>query len=174
MPIKPLALIGMMGAGKSTVAELLAQRCGCAWYDLDQLIERRLGRSIAAAFEDVGEACFRRVESRTFADLAQSAAGPYILATGGGTPLDPESFKLLATHFWVTWLDAPAQILFERAFDPKRPLTAGGKEAFGLLADKRAECYQALADLRVDVGQLSAMSAADHIWSWWKEHSDDS
>lgn len=173
-PIKPLALIGMMGAGKSTVAELIAQRCGCAWYDLDCLIEQRLGRAIATVFQEDGETVFRDAEARTLAELERSVRNPYVLATGGGTPLHGASFDLLAARFCVAWLHAPNQTLFERAFDPKRPLTAGGQEAFSMLASRRSECYRTLAQLAVDVGQISAAQAADQIWHWWKEHCYES
>lgn len=173
MGIRPLALIGMMGSGKSTVAQLVADHCGCGWYDLDRLIEQRLGRSIAAVFQDMGEMGFRAVESRALVDLVTSASGLYVLATGGGTPLDRTNFDLLLAQFSVVWLDGSADVLFERAFDPARPLTAGGKDVFQQLAQNRMSTYCALAQLRVDVGQTTAVDAAEHISHWWKEQMHD-
>lgn len=171
--IKPLALIGMMGAGKSTVAQLVAARMNCPAYDLDQLIEHRLGRAIHEIFAESGESVFRTVERLMLAQLAHTAQSPYVVAVGGGTPVDRASRQVLRRVFHVVWLDGTPALLFERAYSPDRPLTAGGMDAFGALAEARRSIYEETADLRVqtDVSQPDQTAAA--IVLWWKEQTDD-
>lgn len=173
MSIKPLALVGMMGAGKSAVAQCMAELTGFRLVDLDLLVEERLGQSIAVVFKNRGEPAFRQVEGDMLAEVTRTIAPPYILACGGGTPLVPTSRALLRTGYAVVWLDAQAALLYERAFDPRRPLASMGRDAFLGLAAEREPIYQQVSHLRVDTTDIAPQSAAKGIVEWWKEHSDE-
>src|SRR3954469_7407487 len=89
-------LVGLMGAGKTSVGKLLARRLGKAFYDCDQEIERATGVRIPVIFEIEGEAGFRERERRMLGELVQSPN--VVLATGGGAVLSPQNRRLLAEH----------------------------------------------------------------------------
>ncbi len=163
-----LALIGMMGAGKSTVAEILHTQWGFPWVDVDRKVEERFGAPVATIFRDRGEAAFRALEREVMLEICQSP-GPTIVSLGGGAPMDPDCQRLLAEEFWVAWLDAPASVLYARAQSPERPLANLGFEAFEALFQGRRRTYQRLSDVTVDVSVRSASSVADDITKWWKD-----
>lgn len=163
-----LALIGMMGAGKSTVAEILHNQLGFPWVDVDRQVEERFGAPVATIFRDHGESVFRGWEREVMRTLA-SSPGPLIVALGGGAPTDPECQCLLAQDFWVAWLDAPASVLYSRAHSPERPLANQGSDAFEALFRMRRPIYQRLADVTVDVSSRSASWVAVEILKWWKD-----
>ncbi|NMP21172.1 shikimate kinase [Sulfobacillus harzensis] len=166
-----LALIGMMGAGKSRVAELVGQHASVPAWDLDVLIEREQGFRIAEIFQRRGEAYFRELEQRTLAGLSLRP-GPFVLALGGGASVHPQSQKILTSHFAVVWLDAPAEVLYQRAYGPDRPLAARGASFFETLANERRPIYEGLADWRVDVASIPAEKVAACILSWWRGAAD--
>jgi len=149
-----LTLVGLMGSGKSTVARALAARWpGMRAPDLDALVERRAGRTIAALFEAVGEGGFRALEAEVLADLLL-AADDVVLATGGGAPCQPGAMDALLGAGPVVWLDAPPEVLVHRALTDSRPLLAGRtrEDAIAVLqalSAARAPHY-ARATLRVD------------------------
>ncbi|MCY0877730.1 MAG: shikimate kinase [Firmicutes bacterium] len=168
---KALALIGMMGAGKSTVAQLVARDVGCPWYDLDSEIVREVGKDVPAIFRSEGEAAFRRYEREVLRRLLATRASPFVLATGGGTPVSPDNQELLRSACWVVWLDADARVLYARAASPERPLTEGGETAFLELWRQRRAAYESASHWRLDVARLAAESVAERITAWW--HSVD-
>ena len=100
---RPVALIGLMGAGKSAVARLLGERLGVSVADLDGMIEAIEGCSIAELFERAGEAWFRRRESELLTEALKS--GVRIVACGGGVVLDPVQRALLRERCEVVWLE---------------------------------------------------------------------
>lgn len=145
-----LALVGLSGAGKSTLARLLAERLGRPWADTDQLIVAQAGRPIPAIFAEEGEPAFRDRESATLAEAL--AAGPQVLATGGGIVLRPENRALLRDRAFVVWLDAPDAVLLARlrAHDEERPLLADDAAArLAALRAARGLLYAETAHLRV-------------------------
>ena len=107
-----VALIGYRGAGKSTVARLLAERLGWAWVDADVELEQRAGCAIRALFEGEGEAGFRRREAALLAELCERPR--LVLATGGGVILREDNRALLRRKAWVVWLTADAETLWRR------------------------------------------------------------
>ena len=111
-PEKPIALIGMMGAGKSTVGRRLAKRLDLPFVDADEEIEAAAGLSIAEIFERYGEAYFRDGERRVLARLIEGP--PRVIAAGGGAFMDPGTRTLMLARCTAIWLDVEVEILAER------------------------------------------------------------
>ena len=111
-PEKSIALIGMMGAGKSTVGRRLAKRLGLPFVDADEEIEAAAGLSIAEIFERYGEAHFRDGERRVLARLIEGP--PRVIAAGGGAFIDPGTRALMLARCTAIWLDVAPETLAER------------------------------------------------------------
>jgi shikimate kinase len=139
-----VALVGFMGAGKSTVGRELAERLGWQFLDLDQLIEEREQRKIEDIFRREGETVFRRLECAAVYDATQSAAsGPVVLALGGGAFIDPAVRSCLEeAQIPAIFLDAPVAELFRRSEQPgvNRPLRRD-EEQFRQLYERRRPEY---------------------------------
>lgn len=160
----PIALIGLSGAGKSTVARVLAERLGWAWADSDTLIAQAEGRPVAAIFAAEGEAYFRKREAATVAEAL--GRGSLVLATGGGAVLHAESRALLRERAFVAWLDAPDEALIARlrAHDEERPLLADNPAArLAALRDARAPLYAGIAHVVVATAGLTPTEVAERI-----------
>ncbi len=147
MKATSIYLVGFMGAGKSTVARALGRRLGWRAEDIDDLIEARERRSVAAIFAQSGEAHFRQVERQVVADLAGTRE--VVVATGGGTFVDPDNRATMLAAGAVAWLDLPLAKVIERVpQDGRRPLAADRAQLEQLYMRRQA-AYQ-LAHLRVD------------------------
>lgn len=109
---RTIALVGLMGAGKSTVGKRLADRLHRKFYDSDNEIERAAGLSISDIFTLHGEAEFRRGERRVLERLLDGE--PHVLATGGGAYLDPDTRALLRDKAVTIWLNADLETLWRR------------------------------------------------------------
>ena len=146
-----LALIGAMGAGKSTVGAQLAAALQRPFVDVDAEVVRAEGRSIAAIFAQDGEPAFRAAEQ---AALAAALAGPpAVLACGGGTAIDPRNRTGLAAAARTICLTAPTMVLAARvAGDPGRPLARDSQALEILVTERRAVVAEA-ADLVVDASE---------------------
>lgn len=143
-------LVGMMGAGKTSVGEVLAQKLGYRFFDMDVLIERVKGCAISEIFAQGGEAEFREIETQVLAQL--SAYTQSAIATGGGVVLDPMNWSYLQQGL-VVWLDAPVELLSERlAEDNTRPLLQQGDlvEKLNKILEQRSNLY-AQADLKITI-----------------------
>lgn len=148
--VRTVALVGLMGAGKSTVGRRLASSLGRKFYDSDEEIERAAGMSIADIFSIHGESDFRRGEKRVLERLLEDA--PHVLATGGGAYLDPETRDLLRAKAVTVWLNADLRTLWKRvAKRGHRPLlrAPNPKAVLEKLFDERAPVYSE-ADLIVE------------------------
>ncbi|MFH0792712.1 MAG: shikimate kinase [bacterium] len=153
-------LTGSMGSGKSGVGRRVAKLMNLPFLDLDDVIVEKAGMSIPEIFEKEEEEGFRRRESEALREL--SRRGRCVLATGGGTVLRPENWKILRALGWVVCLTARPEILFERASrDSNRPLLAGD-DPFGSLKKilaVRAPHY-AKADLSLDTSECKTADEA--------------
>jgi shikimate kinase len=142
-------LVGMMGAGKTTVGRRLAQRLGMDFVDADDEIEQAAGLSISEIFERFGEAHFRDGERRVIARLIDGT--PKVIATGGGAFINDETRGLILDQATAVWLDADPSILAERvAKRDHRPLLRG-KDPLKVLSELAAarNPYYSLAPIHV-------------------------
>jgi shikimate kinase len=109
---KPIVLVGLMGAGKSTVGRRLAKRLGLPFVDSDAAIEDAAGYSAGEVYERFGEDDFRDGERRLVARLCDGEVR--VIATGGGAYIDPRTRTLLNERAITVWLDAPVDVLADR------------------------------------------------------------
>ena len=147
---RTVALVGLMGAGKSAIGKRLGQRLGLPFVDADDEIERAAGCTIAEFFEKYGESEFRAGERRVIVRLLD---GPvHVLSTGGGAYMDTETRAIMRARALTVWLRADLDVLFDRVRRRgHRPLLRQGdpKEVLGRLMTQRYPVY-AEADLVVD------------------------
>lgn len=152
---KSIVLIGMMGAGKSSIGRWLHRETGLALLDTDEIASANSGISIAEIFEKHGEQKFRDLESNALAGIP--SADPIIVVTGGGIVLREENIALLKKLGAIVWLDAEDDVLFERASRRgNRPLlqTGSPREAFAKLLEARKPLYAKIAEIRIDTTGL--------------------
>ena len=152
-------LVGMMGAGKSTVGRQLARRLGKAFFDTDHEIQKRTGVSIPTIFEIEGEAGFRRRETAVLAELA--ALDDAVLATGGGIVLAAGNRRLLRERGTVVYLRAAVDDLFARTrHDRNRPLlqTEDPRGKLAELFAARDPLYREVADIIIDTSRQSVQT----------------
>lgn len=160
---RPLTLIGLMGAGKSTVGLRLAQRLRLPFVDCDREIEVAARMSVSEIFDAFGEAGFRDGERRVIARLVDG--GPQVLATGGGAWMNAETRAVLSARTLVVWLRADIDVLVERvARRDHRPLLVGRDpgEVLRDLAAKREPVY-AQAHLTIDSGTQPHAETVERI-----------
>ena len=158
-------LVGLMGAGKSTVGALLADGLGRPFVDTDDVIEATAGRTVAELFADGGEEAFRDLERAAVADVCASP-DPLVIACGGGAVLDADNRRVLARSGVVVWLRAaPAHLAARVGDDDARPLLATGSAVDTLerLAQVRAAAYEAVADAVVDTDELAPDEVAERV-----------
>ncbi|MGE5722223.1 MAG: shikimate kinase [Sphingomonadales bacterium] len=139
---RSIVLVGLMGAGKSTVGRRLARRLGLDFVDSDTEIETAAGYSIVEIFERFGEASFRDGERRVIARLVEGP--PKVIATGGGAFIDPATRALILDRCIVVWLDAEVDLLAERVSRREsRPLLKDKdpREVLARLAEARNPIY---------------------------------
>jgi shikimate kinase len=151
----------MMGAGKSTVAPLVAERLGRSWHDTDRMVEQRSGETVEALFER-GEEAFRQEEA---AAVRSVAGAPVVVACGGGVVLDDALVAEMRGGGVILWLRVPLDVLAARSV-PARPLLGEGPEALGRILREREDRYRAAADAVVDGAGPSA-EVADRVVEAW-------
>ncbi|MEX2100628.1 MAG: shikimate kinase [Acidimicrobiia bacterium] len=166
-----LVLVGLMGAGKTTVGQRCAQLLDRAFVDTDDIVVATTGMSVAEIFERHGEARFRELERDAVADACASP-DPLVIACGGGAVLDPATRKRLHQAGLVVWLQAPPEVLGARVGDGStRPLLRDGNVAtLERLAALRGPAYEDAADVVVDttgrsVDEVAAVVVGE-LQSW--------
>jgi shikimate kinase len=170
VPPRTVALVGLMGAGKTTVGRRLAQALGLPFVDADEAISTAAGRSIEDIFAERGECEFRRGERQVIARLL---AGPaHVLATGGGAFIDPNTRALMKAQAITIWLRAPLDVLMKRVSRrDHRPLLKEDdpQAVMQRLMDERYPIY-AEADLTIDTAHTPHHTAVVAILAALREH----
>jgi len=148
-PDRSIVLVGLMGAGKTTVGRRLAKRLDLPFVDSDEEIEKAADQTIPEIFERFGEASFRDGERRVMRRLIDGS--PKVIATGGGAFVDPETRALILDYCIAVWLQAEPETLAARVTRRNdRPLLKG-KDALATLRDlsEARDVYYAQAHLHV-------------------------
>jgi len=159
-----ISLIGLPGAGKSTVGRQLARRLQLPFFDSDHVIEQRLGCSIREYFEREGEDRFRDLEASVIDELTLSPAA--ILSTGGGVVLRPENRHNLHNRTQVIYLNSSPDELFRRLrHDRSRPLlqVADPLQRLRDLHAQRDPLYRETAKFQIDTGRPSVATLVNTI-----------
>jgi shikimate kinase len=142
-----VVLVGFMGAGKTTVGPLVAERLGYRFEDMDLRIENRAGRPVAVIFRDLGEEAFRALEREEAASLSEQPR--LVVAAGGGAFTRPETRTLLQRGAVVVWLRCDLEVALARLpADGTRPL-AGNRDIMRRLLAEREPLYR-MADVAVE------------------------
>lgn len=160
---RPIALVGMMGSGKSLVGRRLAQRLDLSFIDSDTEVEAAAGITITEIFELAGEDRFRALERNSISAAAD--AGPSVLSTGGGSICTPATAQLLCERTIVVWLQARPETLLSRIGSiSSRPLLHTDDPLATLrdLAERRAPDYRK-AHIIVTTDQLSAAATVAEV-----------
>jgi shikimate kinase len=155
-----LFLVGFMGAGKSTVGPLVASRLSRAFYDLDDLIQARAGKTVAEIFRDNGEAEFRRLERQELSDCR--GLEPSVIALGGGAFTFEENRMIVGQLGSSVWLDCPLDVCLERVGDDRSRPLLGDDVAMRALFESRQSSYRR-ADVTIETGTVSPEEVADQI-----------
>jgi shikimate kinase len=160
----PLAIVGYMGSGKSTVGRIVAEELGWKFVDLDAAVAERAGLSISEIFEYSGEPYFRNLERMALLD-ALSGPKEKIISCGGGVIIDPRNrAKLLEVPTVFLWEDA--DILYRRTRGPGRPLQGASFDDFARQYAERLPYYVQVAALQLEPDNRPPRRIADEIIGW--------
>jgi shikimate kinase len=156
-------LVGFMGSGKTTVGRALAKRLDWRTSDIDEMIERRERQTVAELFARRGEPYFRASERAVLLDQLQTRH--VVVATGGGTFVEPQNRAIINRDGVSIWLDAPLDRLVARVpADGRRPLAADRAEFERLYLARRPAYEQ--AHLRVDAGRAHIQAIVEQVLDW--------
>lgn len=160
---RTIILTGMMGAGKSTVGSVLSRKLKLGFIDLDTLIENTQKLSISEIFKTFGEESFRKMECDTVCSIEPGRK--LVISTGGGVVESKETIENLRKTGRIYYLEAPADVLYERIKDDtKRPLlmTKDPKKTLKEILDKRRIKYEC-ADFEINTANKTAKEIVDEI-----------
>lgn len=170
---RPIVLVGLMGAGKTSIGRRLARRLALDFVDADTEVETAAGLTIPDIFEAYGEAAFRDCEKRVIARLLD--ASPRVIATGGGAFVDDETRRRIKDKAVSVWLRAPVPLLVERVVRRgNRPLLQDRDPEAVLrqLSAERNPCY-AEADIAVDSGEGPHEQVVEAILESLRDYAAD-
>jgi shikimate kinase len=156
-------LVGFMGAGKTSVGRALAKRLDWRFVDIDEQIEQREHLAVAEIFQRHGEPYFRGVERAVLA--SHVAVRHAVVATGGGTFVDPQNRALIKADGVSVWLNVPLELVIARIpQDGRRPLAADRANLERLFHARRTAYEQ--AHFHLDVGRAAVESLVDQLVDW--------
>jgi shikimate kinase len=162
----PLAIVGYMGSGKSTVGQIVAESLRWRFVDLDQAVAERVGLPIPEIFESSGEPHFRNLERR---ELMNALGGPResVVACGGGVIIDPRNrARLVEIPTVFLWEDT--DVLYRRTRGSGRPLRGTNFEDFARRYAERLPYYLEVAALQIEPGNRPPRRVADEILEWFR------
>ncbi|CAI8394772.1 MAG: Shikimate kinase [Acidimicrobiales bacterium AG-410-I20] len=160
-----VALVGLMGAGKTVVGAALSRKSTHRHIDLDRWIQNTYGRSIGVIFEEKGEDGFRKIETDALKKVLEIEE-PIVLSTGGGVVVNSESRAAIKESSYVIWLKATPEGLAKRVGDGEsRPLLKGKNplQVLQHLSAEREELYEEAADFVIDVESGSVREISGQI-----------
>ena len=165
-----LVLVGLMGAGKTTVGQRCAEKLARPFVDTDDVASVFAGMPVPEFLAERGEPAFREIESQAVAEVCASPT-PLVIATGGGVPLDPKNRERLRANGTVVWLQAPPDVLVTRVGKGEsRPLLAGDpRAALTRLAATREAAYEAVAHEQVETSDLTVDEVAAAVIARFEE-----
>jgi shikimate kinase len=159
-----LVLVGLMGAGKTTVGRVCAAKLEREFVDTDDVVVALAGMSVPEIFATFGESRFRALERQAIEDVSATPA-PLVVACGGGAVGDAENRRRLNASGFVVWLRAAVGVLSERVGDGDgRPLLTGGTSgSLTRLLSLRTPLYEAVADVTIDTDERSPDEVASAV-----------
>ncbi len=168
-----ILLVGMMGSGKTTVGELLAEQLGATFVDSDEQVEAATGRTVREIWESDGEAAFRKEEAEALKRAVAEGGDGRVIGVAGGAVLDPSNRLLIAEAGTVVWLRAKVETLVDRVNGSDqdedgegdhRPLLADDPEGtLSRLSRERRGLYEEVADVIVDVDDATPEGVVERI-----------
>jgi shikimate kinase len=168
---RSVVLVGMMGAGKSSVGDCLRRRTNLKLFDIDEIVTSKFGMPISEIFSKHGENKFREAEAEALRKVPSDQHA--IIVTGGGIVLREENIGLLKRLGAVVWLMANEDMLFKRASRTgNRPLLQrkNPRKAFTQMLQARLPLYAKIADIRIDTSELTDEEVAVAILSKFKKY----
>lgn len=174
LPARPIVMVGLMGAGKTSVGRALSRRLGIPFVDSDKEIETAAGCSVVDIFAMYGEQEFRRVEQRVIKRLLDTPPKLKVISTGEGAFITPAVREMLQSRALTIWLKAELELLVKRTnFRNTRPqlLHADSRKILGQLIAERYDTY-ALADITVETRDESLRKTLGKVVSAIQEYTE--
>ena len=142
-----IALIGMPGAGKTTIGKILADKLKFEFYDNDEEIEKYANKNIKQIFQEDGEERFRQIESERIKELSKKDLS--VISLGGGVVLKKENIDNLKSNSKIIFINRPIENIINDIEIDERPLLKNGKEKIYSLYNNRIELYKKYADIEI-------------------------
>jgi shikimate kinase len=160
---KPVALVGLMGVGKTTIGRRLADSTGVRFLDADEEIEKAAALSVADIFSSYGESGFRDGEQKVIARLLEE--GPQILATGGGAFVQAQTREVIRNRAITVWLKTDLKVIARRVANKTHRPLLHNRDPMDVLKEHEEKRYPfyALADITVDTGDHSHAKSVDLV-----------